>query len=40
MIDTRRDEVVEGLRAAGLNVVEVREQNGWVAILCKNGGEA
>ncbi|OUN15156.1 50S ribosomal protein L11 methyltransferase [Gemmiger sp. An87] len=40
VIDTRRDEVVEGLRAAGLNVVEVREQNGWVAILCKNGGEA
>lgn len=40
VIDTRRDEVVAGLTAAGLNVIEVREQNGWVAILCKNGGEA
>ena len=39
VIDTRRDEVVAGLTAAGLNVIEVREQNGWVAILCKNGGE-
>ena len=40
IIDTRRDEVVEGLAAAGLKVVEVKEQNGWVAILCQNGGEA
>ena len=40
VVDTRRDEVVEGLRAVGLNVVEVREQNGWVAILCKKRGGA
>ncbi len=40
IIDTRRDEVVEGLAAAGLTVTQVKEQNGWVAILCKNGGEA
>lgn len=38
IIDTRRDEVVAGLTTAGLQVTEVREQNGWVAILCKNGG--
>ena len=40
IIDTRRDEVVQGLTAAGLTVTEVKEQNGWVAILCKNGGKS
>lgn len=40
IIDTRKDEVLEGLRAAGLAVAEVREQGGWVAILCRNGGSA
>lgn len=38
VIDTRRDEVAAGLAAAGLAVCEVREENGWVALLCKNGG--
>lgn len=40
IIDIRRDEVVQGLTAAGLTVTEVKEQNGWVAILCKNGGKS
>lgn len=35
VIDTRRDEVVQGLRAAGLQVREVRERNGWECILCQ-----
>lgn len=34
IIDTRRDEVLEGLSKAGLAVREVREKNGWVAIVC------
>lgn len=38
IIDTRKDEVLAGLAAAGLQVAEVREQNGWVAILCRAGG--
>ena len=37
IIDTRRDEVTAGLAAAGLTVTRVLEDNGWVAILCKNG---
>lgn len=40
VIDTRRDEVTAGLAAVGLKICEVREDNGWVAILCKNGGGA
>ena len=40
IIDTRRDEVLAGLAAAGLTVTDLRQENGWVAILCKNGGEA
>lgn len=35
IIDTRRDEVIEGLRAAGLDVFETRQKNGWVALLCR-----
>ena len=40
IIDTRRDEVLAGLAAAGLTVTDLRQENGWVAVLCKNGGEA
>lgn len=40
IIDTRRDEVIAGLEQAGLKVVEVKEKRGWVALVCKNGGEA
>ena len=40
IIDTRRDEVLAGLAAAGLTVTDLRQENGWVAILCKNGGDA
>ena len=36
IIDTRRDEVADGLRAAGLEVVEIREENGWECILCRH----
>ena len=35
IIDTRRDEVIEALRAAGLDVQEVKEKNGWVALVCR-----
>lgn len=34
VIDTRRDEVIEALRAAGLAVRAVREENGWVLLEC------
>ncbi len=34
IIDTRKDEVLEGLARAGLRVRAVREKNGWVAIVC------
>mgnify|MGYP000581476512 CR=1 FL=1 len=40
IIDTRAGEVEAALERNGLAVFERREQNGWVAILCKNGGEA
>lgn len=39
IIDTRRDEVVAGLKAAGLAVITIKEDNGWVALLCKKAGE-
>ena len=39
IIDTRRDEVADGLRAVGLDVVEIREQNGWECIICRLPGE-
>ncbi|WP_294450467.1 50S ribosomal protein L11 methyltransferase [uncultured Gemmiger sp.] len=35
IIDGRKDEVLDGLRAAGLNPVEVYEKRGWVCILCR-----
>ncbi len=35
VIDTRRQEVAEGLAAAGLVVEEMREKNGWVAFCCR-----
>lgn len=34
IIDTRKDEVLEGLTKAGLHIQEVREKNGWAAIIC------
>lgn len=37
IIDTRRDEVIEAVEATGLKVTEVKEENGWVALLCRHG---
>ncbi|MBP8855878.1 MAG: 50S ribosomal protein L11 methyltransferase [Oscillospiraceae bacterium] len=34
IIDVREAEVCEGLRRAGLDVQEIRRDNGWVCILC------
>ena len=38
IIDTRKDEVLTGLRAAGLEPVEVKEKRGWACIICKTAG--
>ena len=35
IIDSRKDEVIAGLEAAGLAVVEVKEKRGWECIICK-----
>ena len=35
IIDTRKEEVIAGLRQAGLSPVNLREESGWVAIACK-----
>lgn len=35
IIDTRRDEVIGAVCAAGLRVEEVKEKNGWVALVCR-----
>ena len=35
IIDTRKEEVLTGLRAAGLDPFEVREKRGWVCIVCR-----
>ena len=35
IIDTRKDEVLAGLRGAGLDPFEVREKRGWVCIVCR-----
>lgn len=35
IIDTRRDEVIDAVCAAGLRVEEVKEKNGWVALVCR-----
>ncbi len=34
IIDTRKDEVVTAVEAAGLSVDEILEKNGWVALVC------
>ncbi len=39
IIDTRKDEVIAGVTAAGLEVTEIREKNGWVALVCRRKGE-
>lgn len=39
IIDTRKDEVLTGLRAAWLEPVEVKEKRGWACIICKTAGE-
>lgn len=38
IIDTRKDEVLEGLRSAGLDPIEVHEKRGWVCIVCRKEG--
>ena len=35
IIDTRKDEVIAGLEAAGLAVVEVKATRGWECIVCQ-----
>ena len=35
IIDERKDEVRDGLKAAGLRPVGVKEKRGWVCILCE-----
>ena len=35
IIDERRDEVLDGLKAAGLRPVQVKEKRGWVCIICE-----
>ena len=35
IIDSRKDEVLAGLQAAGLAVVKVKEKRGWECIICK-----
>ena len=35
IIDERKQEVLDGLAAAGLNPVEVKEKRGWVCIICE-----
>ena len=35
IIDSRKDEVIAGLKKAGLSVVEVKEKRGWECIICK-----
>ena len=39
IIDTRKEEVLAGLRAAGLEPVEIKEKRGWVCVICKNAAE-
>ena len=35
IIDSRKDEVIAALEAAGLTVQEVKEKRGWECIICK-----
>lgn len=37
IIDTRKDEVTAAAEAAGLAVREIKEQNGWVCLVCARG---
>lgn len=39
IIDTRKEEVLAGLRAAGLDPFEVREKRGWACVVCRRAGE-
>lgn len=34
IIDTRRDEVIDAVQAAGLTIRQVKEKNGWVCLVC------
>lgn len=34
IIDTRKEEVIAAVQAAGLNVQQVKEKNGWVCLVC------
>ncbi len=34
IIDTRKEEVIAAVKATGLVVNEIREKNGWVALVC------
>ena len=38
IIDTRKEEVLAGLRAAGLEPFDVREKRGWVCIVLPQTG--
>lgn len=40
IIDTRKEEVLAGLRAAGLDPFDVREKRGWVCVVCRRAREA
>ena len=40
IIDTRKEEVLAGLRAAGLEPFDVREKRGWVCVVCRRAREA
>lgn len=35
IIDTRKDEVITALQAAGLSILEIKEKRGWECIVCK-----
>ena len=35
IIDSRKDEVIAALEAAGLALLEVKEKRGWECIVCK-----
>ncbi|MEG1381753.1 MAG: 50S ribosomal protein L11 methyltransferase [Ruthenibacterium sp.] len=39
IIDTRKDEVIAAIEATGLAVVTVKEEHGWVALLCRHEEE-
>ncbi len=35
IIDTRKDEVCEAVKASGLKICEIHEDNGWVCLVCE-----